>query len=78
MMFTMSFPAFVGESQFSLASTHHNASLFVASFLSLAANVAVFVYHLYRIKKYKRNVLKEEVYMGLKSFEEIKACNKKS
>lgn len=75
MMFTMSFPAFVGESQFAVASTHSDASLFVASFLSLAANVAVFVYHIYRIKKYKRNVLTEEVYVGLKSFEEIKENN---
>lgn len=75
MMFTMSFPAFVGESQFAVASTHSDASLFIASFLSLAANIAVFVYHIYRIKKYKRNVLTEEVYVGLKTFEEIKDNN---
>lgn len=75
MMFTMSFPAFVGDSQFAVASSHSDTSLFVASFLALAANIGVFVYHIYRIKKYKRNVLKEEVYVGLKSFEEIKASN---
>ncbi|HCM89949.1 MULTISPECIES: DUF5692 family protein [Vagococcus] len=75
MMFTMTFPAFVGESQFSVQSTHSSTALFVASFLALAANVAVFIYHIYRIKTQKKNVLKEEVYTGLKSFDEVKDNN---
>ncbi|MGO3733419.1 MAG: DUF5692 family protein [Vagococcus sp.] len=75
MMFTMSFPAFVGDSKFAVASSHSSTALFVASFIALLANVAVFTYHIYRIKTYKRHVLKEEVYVGLPAFEEVKQNN---
>ncbi|EOL47181.1 hypothetical protein RV11_GL002344 [Enterococcus phoeniculicola] len=75
MMFTMSFPAFVGESTFAVKSSHNTTALFVLSFVSLAANMAVMIYHLYRIKTKKRNVFKEEVYAGLKAFEEVKQNN---
>ncbi len=75
MMFTMTFPAFVGESKFAVQSSHSSTALFTLSFLALAINVAVFIYHIYRIKNQKKNVLKDEVYAGLKSFEEVKQNN---
>lgn len=75
MMFTMTFPAFVSDSAFAVQSSHNTAALFIASFVSLAANIAVMVYHLYRIKTQHKNVFKDEVYTGLKSFEEIKNAN---
>ncbi|CAM3240248.1 DUF5692 family protein [Vagococcus fessus] len=75
MMFTMTFPAFVGESQFAVQSSHSTTALFVLSFAALVVNIAVFVYHIYTIVTKKRNVLKEEVYVGSKSFEEVKKAN---
>jgi len=75
MMFTMSFPAFVGKSIFSVKSSHNSSALFVLSFVSLAVNIMVMGYHLYRITIKKKNVFKEEVYTGLKSFEEVKQNN---
>ena len=75
MMFTMTFPAFVGESKFAVQSSHSSTALFTLSFLALAINLAVFIYHIYRIKTLNKNVLKDEVYSGMKSFEEIKQNN---
>jgi hypothetical protein len=65
MMFTMTFPAFVGESMFAVKSSHSEQALWFVSCVSLTANMVIFVYHLYRIVKYKRNPLKEEVYSDL-------------
>ncbi|WP_239256296.1 DUF5692 family protein [Listeria ilorinensis] len=71
MMFTMSFPMFVGESRFSVASSHSEAALWFVSGLALAANVAVFVYHVYKIVKFKRNPFKQEVYPDLKAYQKV-------
>lgn len=71
MMFTMSFPAFVGESRFAVQSSHSETALWVVSGLALAANIAVFVYHVYKIVKHKRNPLKVEVYSDLKAYEQV-------
>lgn len=67
----MSFPAFVGESKFSVQSSHSETALWVVSALSLAANIAVFGYHFYKIIKHKRNPLKEEVYTDLAAYKAI-------
>ena len=75
MTFTMTFPAFVGESKFAVQSSHSSTALFTLSFLALAIKLAVFIYHIYRIKTLNKNVLKDEVYSGMKSFEEIKQNN---
>lgn len=48
------------------------AALFIVSALSLALNLAVFIYHFYRIFKFKRNLLKEEIYVELEAYKEIK------
>ena len=71
MMFTMSFPAFVGDSKFSVQSSHSETALWVVSALSLAANIAVFGYHFYKITKHKRNPLKVEVYTDLAAYKTI-------
>lgn len=47
--------------------------LFMASLLALLANIAVFVFMVYRIAKTKKNPYKEELYTGLKKYKEIKA-----
>ena len=71
MMFTMTFPQFVGDSKFAVESSHNKTALFIVSLLALIANIAVLVYQLYRMKKYKKNVLKEEIYVGTKAYEQV-------
>ncbi|WP_028546272.1 DUF5692 family protein [Paenibacillus taiwanensis] len=71
MMFTMSFPMFVGDSMFAVQSSHSETALWVVSSISLIANIAVFVYHIYKITKHKRNPLKVEVYTDLAAYKAI-------
>lgn len=73
MMFTMAFPAFVDDSIFALKSSHSTTALFLVSALALAANIAVLAYAVYRMKKYKRNPLKQELYADLKAYKEVAA-----
>ena len=68
MMFVMCFPAFVDTSMFAVKSSHSTTALWVVSGLALASNVAVFVYHFYKIFKYKRNPFKEEIHTDLAAF----------
>lgn len=75
MMFTMSVPAFVTNSQFAVQSSHSNAALFTVSFVALIANVAVLVLHVYRIVKYRRNALKDDIYAGMKAHDQVLADN---
>jgi hypothetical protein len=71
MMFTMCFPFFVDDSIFAVRSTHNSSAFTVVSALSLAINVAVLVFHLYKIIKFKRNPLKEEIYTDEPEYQEI-------
>lgn len=76
MMFTMTFPAFVGDSKFAVDSSHNETALWVVSALALAANIAVFIYHIYKISKHKRNPLIVEVYSDLDAYKVIAQSNK--
>lgn len=73
MMFVMCFPNFVDTSVFAVKSSHNPTALFAVSFISLLANVAVFGFHFYKIYKHKRNPFVSEVYIDLKSYQELKA-----
>ncbi|MDH8677770.1 DUF5692 family protein [Fusibacter bizertensis] len=73
MMFVMSYPAFVDTSKFAIKSSHNETALFVVSFLALAANLAVFIYHFGKIIKHKKNPIKEEIHTDLAAFKELKA-----
>ena len=73
MMFVMAFPAFVDTSQFAVKSSHNETALMVVSLLSLAANVGVFIYHFYKIFKFKRNPITGAVHSDLKQYQEIAA-----
>ena len=72
MMFVMSFPTFVDTSKFAIKSSHNETALFVISFLALASNVAVFIYHFGKVIKYKRNPIRTEVHSDLAAFKEVK------
>lgn len=78
MMFVMTFPNFVDTSRFAVKSSHSTTALFVVSFLSLASNVAVFVYHYYKIFKFKKNPFKEEIHSDLDSYKAVLNNNKLS
>ncbi|OLS40931.1 DUF5692 family protein [Bacillus sp. MRMR6] len=71
MLFVMSYPAFVSDSIFAVQSSHSIAALLFISSLSLISNLAVLVYHLYKIIKHMRNPLKEEVYIDLAGYKKI-------
>lgn len=62
MMFTMAVPAFVGDSQFSVESSHNPVALFVVSALALAANLALAVWQIGKMVKGRKNPLKVEIY----------------
>ena len=73
MMFTMAVPSFVGESMFSVKSSHDPVALFTVSALSLALNVAVLVFMVYRAAKLKRNPYTKELYSDLKAYRDVAA-----
>lgn len=62
MMFVMSYPAFVDTSKYAVKSSHNETALFIVSFLALAFNVGVFVYHFGKVIKNKRNPLKDNIH----------------
>lgn len=72
MMFTMAVPSFVDTSMFAVKASHNPAALFVVSALALASNVAVFVYYIYRVKKYKLNPFKQEIFTNIKAYKQVK------
>lgn len=76
MMFVMCFPVFVDSSKFAVKTSNNETTLFVVSAVALAFNVVVFVYHFYKVFKYKRNPLKQEVHADLADHKYIVETNK--
>ncbi len=72
-MFAQTFPYFIDESRFAVASSYKEAPLFIVSLLALASNIAVAVYMICKVVKTKRNPYKEELYIDLKEYRQIKA-----
>ncbi|WP_066719660.1 DUF5692 family protein [Clostridium sp. Marseille-P299] len=71
-MFAQTFPAFIDEGKFAVASSYNETPLFIFSFLALLANIGVFVYMIYKVKKTKRNPYKGELYTDLAKYKEVK------
>ena len=69
MMFVMCFPSFVDTSAFAVKSSHSTTALWTVSALALAVNIAVFIYHAYRIISLRRHPLKDEVYQELPAYQ---------
>jgi hypothetical protein len=76
MMFVMSFPAFIDTSKYAVKSSQNTTALFTISAIALIANIALIIYHVYKIVKTKRNPLKDEIYTDLRSYQLIKENNK--
>jgi hypothetical protein len=71
----MTFPSFVDTSTFAVKSSHSVTTLWVVSFLSLAVNVAVLIYHFYKVVKHKYNPFKFEVYTDLTGYKRMENKN---
>ncbi|HZL11043.1 MAG TPA: DUF5692 family protein [Prolixibacteraceae bacterium] len=71
MMFVMSFPSFQDTSIFAVKSSHNSSALFVISALALASNVALILYHTYKIVKSKRNPFTQEVYIDEPAYAKV-------
>lgn len=71
-MFAQTFPNFQDKGMFVVKSTY-NPSIYTAlGVLALGANIAVFVYMIYKIKKTKRNPYRGELYSDLSEFNEVR------
>ncbi len=74
-MFAMTFPAFIDTSKYAVKASQNTTALFYVSLIALIANIALIIYHVYKIVKTKRNPFKEEVYTDLESFKLLKEAN---
>ncbi len=73
-MFIMTVPTFADRIA-PVETTHDPRAFFMVSLVSLLANVALVIYHFYRIRKLKLNPVKDEVYAGTASYKQIVAEN---
>ncbi len=64
-------PNAFAHSNITVASTWDPVAMWTLSIISLAVNVAVLVYHVYMVKKTKRNPYTDEVYVDTKDYREI-------
>lgn len=74
-MFSVTFPAYSTTEFFSITSTLNTTPLLILSILSILSNGLVFAYQIYLMIKTKRNPLKEELYVDLKSYSDILESN---
>ncbi len=72
-MFAQTFPAFIDKGEFAVASSYSEVPLYVFSIASLASNIAVFVYMIYKVARTRRNPYLGELYTDLKQYREITA-----
>lgn len=72
-MFAQTVPSFIDQGKFAVTSTYNKTPLFIFAFLSLASNIAVIIYMIYKVAKSKRNPYKGELYIDLKEYKEIKS-----
>jgi len=71
-MFAQTFPVFLDEGAYSVASTYDKLPLFAASFLALIVNIAVAVFILYTAVKTKKNPYSGELFKEWKSYKAVK------
>lgn len=73
-MFSLAFD-YNSLSAFNINATYNPSAWTVLSAIALITNLAVFVYEVYVIVKYKRNPLKEEMYTHLKAYKDNLTAN---
>lgn len=74
-MFVMTVPSFADRIA-PVPTTHNPKAFFILSFLSLAANVALAVYQFNKIRKYRLNPLKDEIYTDTNVYKQVATDNK--
>lgn len=74
-MFVMTIPSFADRIA-PVPTTHNPTAFFIVSLISLLANIALVVYQFNRIRKYKLNPLKDEIYTETNSYKEVLEENK--
>ena len=72
-MFAQTFPQFIDQGSYAVASTYNEAPLFAFSALALVCNIAVFVFMVYRVIKTKKNPYTGELYDDLPKYKEVLA-----
>lgn len=72
-MFAQTFPAFIDQGTFAVASSYNTLPLMAFSLMSLAANIGVFGYMIFKIVRTRRNPYLGELYTDLKPYQEVKA-----
>ena len=55
--------SFQDTGMFAVKSSHHPTALYIISAISLLANIALIIFHIYPIRKNKRNPFTQEVYI---------------
>lgn len=71
-MFAQTFPLFQDKGKFAVASAYNSNIQFTVSLLALLANIAVFIYMIYKSVKTKRNPYLGELYTDLEKYKEVK------
>ncbi len=71
-MFAQSLPSFLDTGKYSVSSTYNPVWYFAVSFTALIANVAVFGYMIYKVKKTHRNPYLGELYTDNSQYKQIK------
>lgn len=67
----LTFPAFMSTSPFAHASSYNPSAMWTLAILSISTNVALSIYHLYRIITGKRNPFRQEIYADTKSSQRL-------
>ena len=74
-MFVMTVPQFADRIA-PISTTHNPVAFFTLSLISLLVNIALVVYQFNRVRKYKFNVLKDELYKDTKDYKALIEANK--
>ena len=69
-MTTITIPAFAATSEFAVKSLNNEPALLILSIVSLLANVGVLVFEIYTVRKYKRNIFKDDLYVERKFYKQ--------
>lgn len=72
-MAAQTFPQLLDNSIYTVESTYNPTYYTIIGAAALVANVAVFVYMIYKVAKTKRNPYTSELYTDLKKYKEVKA-----
>lgn len=72
-MFAQTFPAFIDSGKFAVSSKYNTTALTVWSLAALLVNIGVLVFMIYKTIKTKRNPYKDELYIDMRRYQEVKS-----